>query len=40
MVMSDNITNRFVHGANVGNLVYVLLIVLTVIIKPIGAIMV
>ena len=40
MVMFDDITNRFIHSANVGNLVSVLLIVITLIIKPAGAIMV
>jgi hypothetical protein len=40
MVMLNDITNRFTHNANVGNLVYVLLVVVTVIIKPAGAIMV
>lgn len=40
MVMFNDITNQFTRGANVGNLVYVLLIVVTVIIKPSGANMV
>lgn len=40
MVSINDITNRFTRYANVGNLVYALLIVVTLIIKPAGAIMV
>jgi hypothetical protein len=40
MVNIHDMTNRFTRYANVRNLVYVLLIVVTLIIKPAGAIMV
>ena len=40
MVNTNDMTNRFTRYANVGNLVYVLLIVVTLILKPAGAIMV
>ena len=40
MVTFNDMTNRFTPNANVGNLVYVLLIVVILIIKPAGAIMV
>ena len=40
MATINDMTNRFDRGANVGNLVLVLLIVVTVIIKPAGACMV
>ena len=40
MVLYNDMINRFIPHANVGNLVYSLLVVITVIIKPEGAIMV
>ncbi|HEU5148442.1 MAG TPA: hypothetical protein VFT90_17065 [Chryseosolibacter sp.] len=40
MVTTNDMMNRFIPHANVGNLVYSLLVVITVIIKPAGAIMV
>ncbi len=40
MTTTNNITNRNNFHANVGNLVYLLLVVITVIIKPLGAIVV
>lgn len=40
MVKHNDMINRFIPHANVGNLVYSLLVVITVIIKPAGAIMV
>ena len=40
MVTFNDITRQFIRTANVGNLVYVLLVVVTLIIKPEGAIMV
>lgn len=40
MVTVSDMTMPFIFHANVGNLVFVLLIVVTVIIKPAGAFMV
>ena len=40
MITFNDMTNHFNRGANVGNLVLVLLIVVTGILKPAGAIMV
>jgi len=40
MATTNNMINRNISHANVGNLVYSLLVVITVIIKPLGAIMV
>ena len=40
MDTSGNFANRFILSANVGNLVFVRLVVLTGIIKPSGAFMV
>jgi hypothetical protein len=40
MVNINDMTNRFTRSANVGNLVYVLLIVVILLLKPAGAIMV
>ena len=40
MVTLNDMTNQLTHSANVGNLVFVLLIVVILITEPIGAIMV
>jgi hypothetical protein len=40
MVTFNDMTSHFIRSANVGNLLYVLLIVVTGIIKPAGAFMV
>ena len=40
MVIFDDMANHFNRAANVGNLVLVLLIVITGVLKPAGAIMV
>lgn len=40
MTTNNDMANLFNHGANVGNLVLVLLVVVVGIIKPFGAIMV
>lgn len=40
MITTNDKINRFIPGANVGNLVNLLLVVIIVIIKPAGAFMV
>lgn len=40
MITTNDMINRFIPGANVGNLVNLLLVVIIVIIKPAGAFMV